>query len=55
MKKPTNDLKPLTTDEIEKLSLNVIRLLIAASVLIVLLCSGGCIWLMWVITKAVTA
>lgn len=46
--------KPITDDEIEKLSLNVIRLLIASSVLIVLLCSSGCIWLMWVITKAVS-
>lgn len=56
MKNRMNDLKkPLTDDEIDKLSLNVIRLVIAASFLIVLLCSGRCIWLMWIVTKVATS
>lgn len=45
---------PLTDEQIEKLSFNAVRLIVVAIFLTIFLSIGGCIWLMWIITKVVT-
>ncbi len=48
------ELEELTEQEIEKLSFHAVRLIVIAIILTVFLCIGGCIWLMWIVTKVVT-